>query len=103
MAASRRSSFVPTLPTFEEQGLPNFEILGWVGLSAPAGTPRPIVDQLSGAVQKILARQEVIDKVKAAGAEAAPLPPEPFREFVAREQSLWGTRITEAGIKPEDL
>ncbi len=103
MAASRRSAFMPALPTFEEQGLPGFELLGWVGLSAPAGTPRPIVEQLSATVQKILARQEVVDKFKAAGAEAAHLPTEGFRDFVARQQSLWGTRITEAGIKPEEL
>ena len=100
---TRRSPLTPHVPTFEEQGLPGFELLGWVGLSAPAGTPRPIVEQLSATVQKILARQEVVDKFKAAGAEAAHLPTEGFRDFVARQQSLWGTRITEAGIKPEEL
>lgn len=103
MAATRRSSFAPSLPTFEETGLPSFEILGWVGLSAPAGTPKPVVELLSASVQKILARQDVVDKFKAAGAEAAPLPAEPFREFVAKEQTMWGKRITEAGIKPTDL
>lgn len=103
MAAARRSSFMPNLPTFEETGVQGFEILGWVGLSAPAGTPRPIIDLLSGHVQKFMTRPDMVEKVRSAGAEAAPLTSEAFREFVVKEQTLWGERIAAAGIKPEDL
>lgn len=103
MAATKRSSFMPTLPTFEETGVQSFEILGWVGLSAPAGTPRPIIDLLSGHVQKFMSRPDMIEKTRSAGAEASPLASEAFREFIVKEQILWGDRITAAGIKPEDL
>jgi tripartite-type tricarboxylate transporter receptor subunit TctC len=46
VSSAQRLAAMPDIPTIREQGLPNFESTGWMGLFAPAGTPRPIIDRL---------------------------------------------------------
>jgi tripartite-type tricarboxylate transporter receptor subunit TctC len=72
-----------------------------MGLVVPAGTPQPIRDQLTKALSEILARQDVKDRFLTLGAELAPLPGEPFRDFLKDEVAKWSKLVKDAGIEPE--
>ena len=57
--AKRRSPLIPDVPTAKEAGLPEFRVLGWVGLFAPRATPKQILDKLTDALDKALDDQNV--------------------------------------------
>ena len=98
----KRSVLLPDLPTVSETpGFEGFGINSWVGLFAPAGTPKPIIDGLSGATRKVLTKPEIKARFEAASAELEPSTPEEFRVFIARQIDNWGKRVKEAGIQPE--
>ena len=98
----KRSVLLPDLPTVSETpGFEGFGINSWVGLFAPAGTPKPIIDGLSGATRKVLTKPEIKARFEAASAELEPSTPEEFRVFIARQLDNWGKRVREAGIQPE--
>ena len=74
----------------------------WVGLAAPPGTPKPIIDRLTRELQTGLAKPEVAEKVKGAvGIEPEYFPPTEFAAFATRDWDYWGKVIREAGIKGE--
>lgn len=92
-----RNAVFPELPTVGEAGLPGFEATAWAGLSAPAGTPRAIVDRIHAAAVKVMhgpfrARQE------ATGAVVVASTPEQFAAFVQKETDSWSQVIRTAGI-----
>jgi tripartite-type tricarboxylate transporter receptor subunit TctC len=59
-AATKRPGILPNVPTMAEAGMPDFDTSIWFGLMAPAGTPRPVIDKLAGAVREALASNEVV-------------------------------------------
>jgi tripartite-type tricarboxylate transporter receptor subunit TctC len=65
VASAQRSPFAPEVPTIAEQGYPGFESVGWIGLAAPAKTPAAILDKLNAEVAKMLANQDVKDRLAA--------------------------------------
>lgn len=90
--ASRVSSF-PDVPTIAESGLPGFNVGAWDAIFAPAGTPKPVVDQINAAIQKALADPELRTQLAARGAEAVGGSPQELKEHVAREIERWGTAV----------
>src|SRR5919198_2410875 len=58
-SGKQRSAIMPEVPTVDEAGVPGYEATIWIGVMAPAGTPKPIVDTLNAAIQKVLKRDEV--------------------------------------------
>ena len=64
IADTKRSPYLPDLPTVIEQGLPGVVAVGWIGLSAPANVPGPILDRLNAEMQRILKEPEVVEKLK---------------------------------------
>ena len=101
VTSKERSAIVPDIPTINETVLPGFDLVAWMGLVVPAGTPKPIRDQLTAALSEILARQDVKQRFLGLGAELAPLPGEPFRDFLAAEVTKWSKLVKDAGIEPE--
>jgi tripartite-type tricarboxylate transporter receptor subunit TctC len=95
-----RSAIAPDVPALAED-LPGFELSIWWGMMAPAGTPREIVQRLSDALVKALARPEVQQRMAGLSVDQAPLGPEEFTRFVAAEVPRWVKQIREAGIQPE--
>jgi len=91
IAALARSANEPDIQTIAEQGVPGFEAMTWIGLFAPAGTPRPIVDRLNAALNKA-----VLEK---AGAEPAQSTPDEFAATLKKEVASWGKVIRDANIK----
>ena len=94
-----RSPVFPAMPTVAEAGVPGYVAGTWYGIFAPAGTPAPIVAQLSREVGKSLALPEVGNALVAQGVEPAASTPEQFAEFTREEHAKWGAVIRAAGIK----
>jgi tripartite-type tricarboxylate transporter receptor subunit TctC len=98
-SSAKRPHVAPNLPTMAEAGLPDFEAGVWFGLMAPAGTPRAVIDKLSGAANGALASDEVVAKLRAQGFEPLGGPPEEFARFIARESVKWAAAAEAAGLK----
>ena len=101
VSAANRVVFLPDVPTLAEQGLSEFESVGWFGVVAPAGTPADIVSLLNAAFVKALSDPVAIEKIRALGAEPKPTSVEAFAKFIQGESVKWGKLIAEAGIKAE--
>ncbi len=101
IADQRRSPFLPDLPTIAEQGYPTVVAVGWIGLSAPAKTPEPILDKLSAEVMRILKDPEVLEKLKGLSFVPAKESRQEFEAYIAIENTKWQKVVTDAGIKIE--
>ena len=94
-----RSALLPELPTIAESGLKGYEMLNWLGMFAPTGTPRPVVEKLSAEVIRIVRLPDVRERLNAQGAEPAPLAADECAAFVKSEIDKWAkvvaaTRMT---------
>jgi tripartite-type tricarboxylate transporter receptor subunit TctC len=89
ISARNRSVFAPSIPTMSESGvagLKDFDIAGWVGMLAPANTPKPVVDRLNAEVNQILQQPDFKERTATAGLELyPPATPEQFGTFIGKE------------------
>jgi tripartite-type tricarboxylate transporter receptor subunit TctC len=85
VSTAKRSSALPDVPTVAEAGLPGFVFDFWIGLLAPAKTPRAVVNKLNAEVAKILAQPEVKERMAKLGAESMPMKPEQFDAYIKEE------------------
>lgn len=97
----RRISWWAELPTVAEAGLAGFDVTAWFGLTAPAGTPDPIIRRLHEEAHKALAVAAVRDALVKQGFEVLTSTPEGFAQFIRAELAKWERVIKTAGIKPE--
>src|SRR2546427_9032720 len=93
-----RTPQYPDLPTIAEF-YPGFETTSWVGLVAPAGTPRPVIEKLSATLSGLLATQEMKDKLTLQGGDIVASTPEQFGELIKSETVRWGEIIREKNIR----
>ncbi|HYK14939.1 MAG TPA: tripartite tricarboxylate transporter substrate binding protein [Burkholderiales bacterium] len=96
----KRSSFMPQVPTLDESGLKGFQADGWNGVSAPARTPKEIVERINADVARILRTPDTNEKFRNEGAEPAAMTPDQFAAFIRSEIAKWGKVIRVAGVKP---
>ena len=97
-----RTSFLPDSPTLDELGLKGFNGGAWLGLFAPAGTPKPIVERLHKELNSALQDPEVIKRLQGLGSEILmSKTPAEFDEFIQNEYVKWGQRVKESGAKIE--
>jgi tripartite-type tricarboxylate transporter receptor subunit TctC len=101
VTGAKRVSTLPDTPTVAEAGWPGYEFEGWVGIAAPALTPRPIVDRLYGEIHDIVATREARDWFAAVGAEPGDVPPAEFAHAIRAEHGKWAEVIKNAGIRLE--
>lgn len=94
-----RSTLFPEVPTVAEAGVPGFAMEEWVGLFAPAGTPRVIVQRLQQAVAQVLRDAEVRRRLDAISAEAVGSPPEAFAAFLTDARAAARALVREANIR----
>ena len=99
VGTAKRSDVMPDVPTTVEAGVPGSEYLFWVGLFAPAKTPRPIVDRLHDEIEKIMASAETKQRLDKLGAEPFVLAPAAFDRFLADETQKAQQIVRSAGIK----
>jgi tripartite-type tricarboxylate transporter receptor subunit TctC len=96
----KRSSALPELPTMDESGLQGFELLGWIGLLGPAGTPREIVDRLNAEINKLLAG-DIRLRLTELGLDAVGGTPEHFAAFIRQDIAKYVKIVKVAGIPPQ--
>lgn len=101
VTGKRRHPGLPDVPTTDEAGLKGYELETWVGLFAPAGTPRSVVDHLSEQARRVLETPQARAAAEAAGFEARYEPPQVLAQRVQNETAHWAKVIAQAGIKPE--
>jgi tripartite-type tricarboxylate transporter receptor subunit TctC len=95
----KRSAFYPELPSMIEAGVPNCISVLWFGISAPSGTPQPIIDKLSKAANEALKDPEVVKSLHAQTVEALGGTPDDFRKHMEDEQKRWNAVVADAGLK----
>jgi tripartite-type tricarboxylate transporter receptor subunit TctC len=98
---ARRASLLPDVPTLKELGQPHFDNLEWTGLFVPAGTPRPIVDQLHAALGKALANKEVQERLQKLSSDPSPSTPEELTRLIADDLKRWGPVVKASGFSSE--
>ena len=98
VTSTRRLPNLPDIPTMEEAGVSGYESLSWSGLVAPAATPRPIINKLNAALQRILAMDDVRQRFAAMGVEPVGGTPEAFARHVRAESDKWGKLVKSANI-----
>jgi tripartite-type tricarboxylate transporter receptor subunit TctC len=98
VTSGERFAVLPNLPTIAEAGLPGYEMMNWLGLFAPAGTPRAIVDRLAAEATRIVRTPEVVARFHAQASEPSPLGTDEFAAFVKKEIEKWGKVVAATGM-----
>ena len=104
VTSSRRSSQLPNVPTIAESGLPEFkgfEAVGWLGLMAPKGTPKAIIEKLNHETVEILKSDEMQKFIRDRGSEPDPTTPQDMDKFVASEIVEWGKAVKQSGASAD--
>ncbi|MDI9333117.1 MAG: tripartite tricarboxylate transporter substrate binding protein [Cytophagales bacterium] len=101
IGAQQRASQFPQVPTLQELGFGNTNLIAWFGMAVKSGTPTPLVNRLSEEVIKALRSPEVAQKFTSQGLDIAPLAAAPFRQYLDAETVHWGKVIRDAGIALE--
>lgn len=96
-----RSSVAPELPTVNEDAVPKYEALIWLGLMAPAGTPDPIVQRLNSEINKIVNSPDVKAAWAKQGAVAMSMNAATFAKYVADDVAKWATIVKVSGAKAD--
>ena len=97
----QRSDVLPDVPTMTEAGVPGYEATIWLGLMAPKGTPKAVVDRLNDAVSKIVSQPEVKQLWAKQGAAPLVMTPEAFDQYARDDITKWAKVIKNAGIKAD--
>jgi tripartite-type tricarboxylate transporter receptor subunit TctC len=88
-SAAKRSKVLPDVPTIAEAGVPGFDAVIWLGITAPAGTPEPIVDKLNAAINQTIARPEIVAAWEKQGATPMTMTPAEFGAFLRKDIEKW--------------
>jgi tripartite-type tricarboxylate transporter receptor subunit TctC len=94
-----RSAALPAVPTIAEAGIPGYDATIWIGVMAPAGTPKEIVALLNREINKILARPEIQESWRRQGANTMAMNPDEFGRYIEAEIARWGKLIRANGIQ----
>ena len=101
IASPQRNQQVPDVPTLREQGIADADAESWAAFFAPAATPKPVLDKLSGTIIAILNSPEVRERIAKLGFTLNVRDPESFKPYLAKEIETWAEIIKTANIKPE--
>ena len=101
LGSQQRSSLAPELATLSEQGLSGFEVDLWYALSAPAGTPKDIIDRYNAVVNEILASADVKDQLAKQGLVPVGGTPQQLADLIAKDLPRWAMVVKSAGISLE--
>ncbi len=95
---SKRSESLPNISTVAESGLPGYSSVGWFGIFAPAGTPRPIVQRINQAVMAVMAQSKIRKSMMERGSDPASGSADDFAAFLRVDQAKWSKLIKENNI-----
>ena len=97
----KRAPMLPNVPTMAERGFSGYEPLGWVGMFAPAGTPRALIDKISQDVMRVVRMPEVTARLNEQTLVPVGDTPESFANTLRQDMALWARIVAEAGVKPQ--
>jgi len=95
----QRSAVLPDVPTVSEAGVPGYEATLWLGIMAPAGTPRDVVERLNSEIGKMIAKPAIRDAWTQQGAVPMTMTPAQFESYLKGDIEKWAKVIQQAGIK----
>ena len=98
VTSDKRVSALPEVPTLAEAAVPGFNSISWIGLLAPAGTPKEIVDRIAADVREAVAREDVRDKLVQLGAVPAGTSPAQFSTLIDNDRKRYTQIIRERKI-----
>jgi tripartite-type tricarboxylate transporter receptor subunit TctC len=99
VSSATRSREAPEVPSLAEQGFPGFNMASWVGIMAPAGTPKDIIDRMAAELARALKDPQFVENMLKSGVEPADdSSPAAFAAFIAKEIPLWGEAVKIAGV-----
>jgi tripartite-type tricarboxylate transporter receptor subunit TctC len=101
VSTGKRSPQFPQIPTIAEAGFPKAEFNFWVGVLAPAGTPRDVLNKLNAEIQKALAAPDMKERLANLGNEPMFMSPEEFDQFLKQEFSTLGDVMRASGVKAQ--
>ena len=99
VTSAQRMPLLPDVPTVAESGYPGFDVQSWFAISAPAGTPRPVVDRLNAALNKALGNADVRERMRDLAATPEPGTPEQCRAFAMSEIKRWHDVVQQSGAR----
>jgi len=101
VTGAKRIPQLPGVPSWQEEGVPDANVINYWGIVAPAGTPASIVAKLNADVQKVLAQPDVKERLEREGAELIPGPPERLGNLISGDLANWKKLIAEANLSFE--
>src|SRR5262245_46738582 len=96
---AKRSALTPEVPTVAEAGVPGYEATIWLGVMAPAGTPKDVVEKLNAGINKVIARPDVKEAWAKQGAVPMAMTPAEFEKYLQADIEKWAGVVKGAGIK----
>jgi tripartite-type tricarboxylate transporter receptor subunit TctC len=99
---SKRSAYLPEIPTIAESGVPGYQASIWSGMFAPAKTPRPMIERLNKEVVKIVQARDFKDQLLQLGSDAVGNTPEEWGRFIEEEIVKWAKIAKAAGMREEN-
>jgi tripartite-type tricarboxylate transporter receptor subunit TctC len=101
VTSAARLAVLPDVPTFAEQGVPNYSYHTWVGLLAPTGTPRKVIQRHSEALRYAMSNDAVRKRFHSEGLEALDMSPEQFNQLLAREVTQNQKLVSDLGLEKQ--
>jgi len=101
VAAAARTPLLPGVATIAESGIKDFEVVNWFGIVGPANMPRPIVDRLNQAINRVVQSADTRERFSGLGFEPRGTSPEDLERHIKSELARWSSVIKAQGIKPE--
>jgi len=101
LSGTLEQPLISDLPKVAESGLPGFEVVGWYGVLAPAGTPPAIVRRLNADIVKVLGMPDIKKRIAGQGAEVVGNTPAQFDAFLKADIARWAPVIKASGAKVE--
>lgn len=100
VTSARSSKLLPGVKSLAEQGIAGYELVGWTAFYAPKGTPPEVLRTLAAAMERVLSKPAVHEKLMQLGMEPQQMSPEELRKFADADREKWGRLIHAAGLKP---
>ena len=98
-AANKRADALPGVPTMAQAGIADFDTSLWLGLAAPAATPRPVIEKLANAAREAMHSPDALDTLRKQGYEPNDADPDKFETFIHSEIDRWSGVVRGAGLK----
>jgi tripartite-type tricarboxylate transporter receptor subunit TctC len=101
VTGSRRAPLLPNVPSWQEAGVDNADVVNYWGIVAPVGTPADVVARLNAETRQVLAQPDVRERLEKEGAELIAGPPDKLAALIAADLEKWKKLITEARLQFE--